>query len=190
MRGTLTRWRSGVRVPTSLPFLHFFQSLADAACGEHRVCVAVCAISSRFAGRIALSARHDLKIQKWAWWLAKVPAATSHRNHNGEEAPLIDAHVLERSSEQPAPIENRKYDDGYRRTNDQTAYASHLLLDTSPGFSRRVRNQAARNGAREIQTSQIAGTRPVRLHFCQSWKEAAERTGMMRISCSGLRNSM
>jgi hypothetical protein len=26
--------------------------------------------------------------------------------------------------------------------------------------------------------------------FCQSWKEAAERTGMMRIACSGLRNSM
>jgi hypothetical protein len=26
--------------------------------------------------------------------------------------------------------------------------------------------------------------------FCRTWKEAAEKTGTMRISCSGLRNSM
>src|SRR5215470_15412823 len=38
----LTRRRSGVRVPTSLPFTRFFQSLANAACDEQRLCVGVC----------------------------------------------------------------------------------------------------------------------------------------------------
>ena len=48
----LTRWRSGVRVPTSLPF-SFFQSLADAAFSAQHICVAVCAITFRFATRDA-----------------------------------------------------------------------------------------------------------------------------------------